>query len=82
MKVRVWAYRDGDLLPLGFECDVQSPEDASNNEGIAPPWDTIEGERATSRGVIAVAESAGLDVCVGTDQPGDFNADVDRWEDA
>ena len=76
MRVRVWAYRDGTLLPEGYESGG-----TSRPAGPAPPFGTVEGERAAVDALVALAESAGLEVCIGTDAPGEFNEDVEGWHE-
>ncbi len=80
MKVRVWGYRDGTLLPAGFEVEVGN-RSGRRPKSYSEPFGTRDGEEAAADGLMALLESAGVDGCVGTDQPGEFNADVETWEE-
>ncbi len=61
MRIRVWAYRDGVLLPDGFEADAKV--------GAEIPC------------LVALLESLGVEVCIGDDDEGCSNQDVDRYID-
>lgn len=57
-KVRVWAYRDRLLLPQGFE--------SVHGRGLSP-------DTAWLDCLIKLCESVGMEVCLGTDEPGESN---------
>jgi hypothetical protein len=74
MKVRVWAYRDGTLLPDGFECEVP-PEPSPPR-----PEPSHRVKAAALNAVVQLAESCGLRIHIGTDKPGNqTNARAWPW---
>ncbi len=74
MKVRVWGYKDGELMPDGFEADVDQADRIS-----AKPFGTRKGETATVDALVAFIESLGIEVCIGTDREGESNHEVEEW---
>ena len=82
MKVRVWGYRDGTLLPHGFEVEVGNRSGKPKPEGMSEPFGTLEGEMAALDGVMALLQSTGVEVAIGTDRADEFNEDVETWEAA
>jgi len=81
MKARVWIYRNGTLCPRGFEAEVMPRSKKSAN--TRSPWNTIEGERAALDALVEAIESEDeAEVCIGTDEPGEFNTDVEEWREA
>jgi hypothetical protein len=72
VKARVWGYRDGTLLPDGFEADATTTKGYDDDVALVPC-------------LLALLESVGIEACIGNDDDSDpddlgFNGDVEDWK--
>jgi hypothetical protein len=83
MKIRVWGYRDGTILPDGFERDVDVVVTPGylKAKKIGRLAEALAQALAERDAVVALAESVGVEVCLDDDGPGSaaHAADVEQW---